>query len=218
MSAKKRIMCFGDSLTWGWIPTEEGAPTTRYDLAERWTGAMLERLGAEFEIVEEGLSARTTNIDDPTDPRLNGSAYLPSALASHLPLDFVIVMLGTNDTKSYFHRSAYEIATGMSVLLGQVGSSSGGIGTPYPAPIPMLVAPPPLESMPHPWFQGMFEGGQEKTREMAKHYAALADFFKIEFVDAGEFIRTEGVDGIHFTAQNNRDLGTAIADKVVSIL
>lgn len=218
MSNQKRVMCFGDSLTWGWIPTVEGAPTMRYDINERWTGAMLANLGDDFEIIEEGLSARTTNLDDPTDPRLNGSAYLPSALASHLPIDYVVVMLGTNDTKSYFHRSAYEIATGMSQLLIQVGQSTGGVGTTYPAPIPILIAPPPLEAMPHPWFQGMFEGGQEKTREMAKHYAALADFFKIEFINAGEIIRTDGVDGIHFTTENNLDLGKSVAEKINSIV
>ena len=50
-------MCFGDSLTWGWIPVAEGAPTLRYPFAERWTGAMAAQLGAGFEIVEEGLSA-----------------------------------------------------------------------------------------------------------------------------------------------------------------
>jgi CRP-like cAMP-binding protein len=44
---------------------------------------MAAELGEEFEIIEEGLSARTTNVDDPTDPRLNGAAYLPAALASH---------------------------------------------------------------------------------------------------------------------------------------
>jgi len=76
------------------------------------------QLGDGFDIIEEGLSGRTTDVDDPTDPRLNGSTYLPSALASHLPLDLVIVMLGTNDTKSYFHRTPFEIAMGMAKLLG----------------------------------------------------------------------------------------------------
>ena len=58
MTETRRIMCFGDSLTWGWIPVAEGAPTLRYPFAERWTGAMAAQLGAGFEIVEEGLSAR----------------------------------------------------------------------------------------------------------------------------------------------------------------
>jgi lysophospholipase L1-like esterase len=113
----KRIMCFGDSLTWGWNPIESGIPIERYSKEKRWTGILASELGPEFEVLEEGLSGRTTNLDDPTDPRLNGANYLPSALASHLPLDLVVLMLGTNDTKSYFHRSPFEIAAAISSVL-----------------------------------------------------------------------------------------------------
>lgn len=218
MTDKKRILCFGDSLTWGWVPIAEGAPTSRYPFEERWTGAMAQSLGDDYEIIEEGLSARTTDLDDPTDPRLNGSAYLPSCLASHLPLDLVIIMLGTNDTKSYFHRSPYEIATGMSKLLGQVASSAGGFGAIYPAPQAMIMAAPALAHMPHPFFQGMFEGGHEKTKELAQQYADLADFFGVAFLSAGDHISTDGVDGIHLTAEANITLGRAAADKVRSTL
>ncbi|MGY3129714.1 lysophospholipase L1-like esterase [Bradyrhizobium sp. USDA 4503] len=213
----KRILCFGDSLTWGWVAVPEGSPTTRFPYAERWTGAMAAKLGPDYEIIEEGLSARTTSLDDPADPRLNGSAYLPSAIASHLPLDLVILMLGTNDTKSYFRRTPYEIAVGMSKLAGQVLTSGGGVGTVYPAPKVLIVSPPPLADLPDPWFQGMFEGGREKTVELAKQYRSLAAFLKVDFLDAGSVISTDGVDGIHFTAKNNADLGTALAEKVADI-
>lgn len=81
---------------------------------------MASRLGSGFEIIEEGPSARTTNLDDPADPRLNGSACLPSALAGHLPLSFAILMLGTNYAKSVFLQTPYEIANGMYKLLGQI--------------------------------------------------------------------------------------------------
>lgn len=217
MAEKRSILCFGDSLTWGWIPVSESAPTYRYPFEQRWTGAMSARLGDGYQIIEEGLSARTTSVDDPNDLRLNGSAYLPSALASHLPLDLVILLLGTNDTKSYFHRTPYEIANGMSKLVGQVLTSAGGVGTPYPAPKVLVVAPPPLAPMPDPWFEGMFAGGYEKSKELAKHYAALAAFAKVDFLDAGQFVRTDGVDGIHFSAETNIKLGNAIAEKVEAI-
>ena len=36
----KNIMCFGDSLTHGWVPVAEGVPTTRYDADVRWTGVL----------------------------------------------------------------------------------------------------------------------------------------------------------------------------------
>jgi lysophospholipase L1-like esterase len=214
---QKSILCFGDSLTWGWIPVEDGSPTRRYPYQERWTGAMAAHLGDTCRIIEEGLSARTTSLDDPNDARLNGSAYLPSAIASHLPLDLVIVLLGTNDTKSYFRRTPYEIAMGMAKLVGQILTGGGGIGTPYPAPKALVVAPPPLTGMPHPYFQGMFEGGLEKSKQLARQYRDMADFMKVDFLNAGDFITTDGCDGIHLTAQNNKDLGKAIADKVKEI-
>ncbi len=178
---------------------------------------MAARLGPDYEIVEEGLNARTTTIDDPVDPRLNGSAYLPTAVASHLPLDLVIVLLGTNDTKSYSRRTPYEIAVGMSKLVGQVLASGGGMGTVYGAPQVLVVAPPPLAPVADPWLEAMFEGGREKTVELAAHYRALADFMKVDFFDAGTVISTDGLDGIHFSAKNNVDLGSALAGKVLEI-
>jgi len=130
----------------------------------------------------------------------------------------VIVMLGTNDTKSYFRRTPYEIANGMAKLVGQIAGSAGGVGTPYPAPKVLVVAPPQLTPMPHPFFQGMFEGGHEKTAALATQYRAMADFMKVAFFDAGSVISTDGCDGIHFTAQNNHDLGKALAAKVTDLL
>lgn len=214
---ERRIMCFGDSLTWGWVPVIEGAPTTRYPAEVRWTGVLRAELGEGFVVIEEGLSARTTMLSDPTDPRLDGSAYLPSALASHLPLDLVILMLGTNDTKAYFHRTPFEIVAGMSKLVGQVLGSAGGVGTIYPAPQVLVVAPPPLTPMPHAYVQSLFGGAHEKSAQFGKLYGDLADFMKVHFLDAGKVISTDGVDGIHFTKDNNRDLGKAIAAKISDI-
>jgi len=214
----KTVMCFGDSLTWGWVPADGTAPTTRFDPDVRWTGVLAATLGEGWAVIEEGLSARTTNIDDPTDPRLNGAAHLPMALASHLPLDVVILMLGTNDTKSYFGRTPFDIATGMSVLAAQVLGSAGGVGTVYPAPKVLVVAPPPLGSIPDPWFQMTFDGGREKSRQLAEAYRAMTSYMKIPFFDAGSVITTDGSDGVHFTEANNRDLGVALADEVRRIV
>ncbi|AQA02817.1 hydrolase [Mycobacterium sp. MS1601] len=214
----RRILCFGDSLTWGWIPVEEGVPTERFPRDVRWTGVLADLLGDRYEVIEEGLSARTTTAEDPADPRLNGSQYLPSCLASHLPLDLVILMLGTNDTKANFGRTPFDIATGMGVLATQVLTSAGGVGTSYPAPQVLIVAPPPLGELPHPWFDLVFSGGREKTAELARVYSALASFMKVPFFDAGSVISTDGVDGIHFTEANNRDLGVALAEQVRALL
>ncbi|WP_255424163.1 MULTISPECIES: hypothetical protein [unclassified Asaia] len=32
----RHILCFGDSLTWGWMPVPSGTPSTRYAGPESW--------------------------------------------------------------------------------------------------------------------------------------------------------------------------------------
>ena len=68
-------------------------------------------LGDSVELVEEALSGRTTDLDDfeidlPSvhlkGATLNGAKLLSAILSSHLPLDLVIIMLGTNDLKTRF--------------------------------------------------------------------------------------------------------------------
>ena len=47
---------------------------------------------------------------------------------------------------------------------------------------------------------------------------AMATFMGVFFFDAGTVISTDGVDGVHFTAENNRDLGEALAPVVRDLL
>ena len=62
---------------------------------------------------------------------LDGAAYLPAAIASHLPLDLVVIMLGTNDLKAMYKRSPLRIALGVGELVDLVqtaGELDGGLG------------------------------------------------------------------------------------------
>lgn len=167
MHHKKSILCFGDSLTWGWIPGKEGSLADRYPYEQRWPGVMSSRLGDAYRIVEDGFSARTTNVDDPGDPRLNGSACLPASIASHLPLDLVILLLGTNETKSFLNRTPHDITCGMAELVEQVLTSGGDNGNSYPVPKCLVVAPPPLTPKPHAYFQRLFGSGYKNRRSLA---------------------------------------------------
>ncbi len=92
------------------------------------------------------------------------------------------------------------------------------VGTAYPAPQVLVMAPPALAPTPHPWFQLIFGGSQEKTAQLAQVYSAMASFVKVPFFDAGSVISTDGVDGVHFTEQNNHDLGVALSEQVRGLL
>ncbi len=66
--AARRILVFGDSNTWGWIPVERGYPTTRYAAGERWPGVAQAALG-------ERLRDRRGSLERPDDgPRGPGRA------------------------------------------------------------------------------------------------------------------------------------------------
>ena len=47
-----------------------------------------------------------------SEPWKAGLGYLRPCLNTHKPIDFVIMMLGSNDLKRMFHASAQEIADG----------------------------------------------------------------------------------------------------------
>jgi lysophospholipase L1-like esterase len=222
---RKRILVFGDSNSWGFVPRTAIEPTTRYDASVRWPGVMAARLGSAVELVEEALSGRTTDLDDPQMDlpsmhlrglTFNGAKLLPAILASHLPLDLVIIMLGTNDLKARFNRSAQGIALAALGLARLIEECKGGVFTVYPAPQVLLVAPPPLGTKfydPEQW-----AGSHEKSRELSsalKEATAAAD---LPFLDAGEIIATDGVDGIHLTPEAHLKLGEAVAKKVFLVL
>ena len=103
-----RVLCFGDSNTHG-TPADD-PEYVRLGPDVRWTGRLQRLLGDEYEVIEEGLSGRTTDVDYVDRPHCNGRTYFPAALMSHHPLDFVVVMLGSNDFKTCFGRSAPTIA------------------------------------------------------------------------------------------------------------
>ena len=52
---KKRILCYGDSNTWGFI----GGLRTRFDEDTRCTGRLQNLLGSDYAVVEAGLNGRT---------------------------------------------------------------------------------------------------------------------------------------------------------------
>ena len=217
----QRVLVFGDSNGWGWVPIEEGVPTTRHAPEDRWPEVMQAELGDSYEVVVDALSGRTTDVDDPTAPMdgaaLNGAEYLPAAIAAHLPLDLVVIMLGTNDTKAQFGRTPFRIALGAGHLVETVQASGdmfGGGWYDYDAPEVLLVAPPPMG--PQTVFSETFEGdvGVARSEGLAPAYQAVAEAAGARFFDAGSAISTDGVDGVHFTAEAQRTLGEAMAEQV----
>src|SRR5262245_55715080 len=61
----RTVLCFGDSNTHGQIPGR--GPLERYRRDQRWGGVLEKNLGPGWQVIEEGLSGRTTVRDDPIE-------------------------------------------------------------------------------------------------------------------------------------------------------
>jgi lysophospholipase L1-like esterase len=200
------IVAFGDSNTWGYDP----ATGVRFPRAQRWPSVLQRELGADFEVIAEGLNGRTTVHDDPIEPYRCGADALPACLMSHAPLDLVILSLGCNDLKKRFSVSAFDIAEGAARLIfltRAYGQSADGR-----PPRILLVAPPPFAKLTN--YSEMFEGGSEKSVLLGQRYRDIAERESVAFLDAGQVIRCSDLDGIHYEVDQHELLGLAVAEAV----
>lgn len=208
---KKRIVCFGDSNTWGY----NAADGSRYGEEVRWTGRLQKLLGEEYTVIEEGHNGRTTVWDDPVENRLAGLTYLWPCMESHSPFDLLIIMLGTNDTKTYFNVQAKSIAEGAGRLVKLAQQSDFGIGK--KAPKVLLVSPVRIEASDH---AGHIFGRQaaEKSEGFSQAFQEVAEEFGCYFLDAAQFAAPGAVDGVHLDEAAHEKLAGAVCGKVKGIL
>ena len=202
----KTIVCFGDSNTWGY----NARGGDRFDRGYRWPNVLAETLGEGYEVIAEGQCGRTTVVEDLIEGPKRGRDYLLPCLDSHNPVDLLVILLGTNDLKHRYGLSAWDIAQGAGVLV-KIAQSSG-FGPNGGVPEVLLLAPPPIAKL--TGFADMFEGAAEKSRELGRHFAAVAEELGCQFLDAGKVVRSSDVDGIHIEPEEQVKLGRAVGAEV----
>lgn len=218
MKNMKRILCYGDSNTWGHNP-EPKDNDFRYGDDERWTGILQKELEGKAKIIEEGLCGRTIMYDDPTAPDRNGSKFLNCCLQSQQPLDLIIFMLGTNDIRHIFTPSVKEIAMGMkNLVLEAKNPGAYWVGN---VPEILVIAPAPIrEEIASSDFYGLYdEESLEKSKKIASEYEKMfLDMNGVHFFDAGSVAEISLEDCIHLSKKGHQALAHAIYKKVVEIL
>ncbi|HJP96480.1 MAG TPA: SGNH/GDSL hydrolase family protein [Candidatus Saccharimonadales bacterium] len=208
----KTVLCYGDSNTWGQTPDKTGR---RRPANVRWTGVLQDGLGPDYDVIEEGLSSRTTDLDYAKKPGRNGRTYLEPCLDSHAPLDTVILMLGTNDFKIEFNRSTEEIAEAIRrliLLIQEKTAKYDGNSAKIVLVSPILVdgnAPRIKE-----WYAAYYDAKSvQKSQELASALQKVAEAANCYFVDAAQMAKA-GEDGIHFDEKSHQVLGELLAQQL----
>ena len=200
----KSVLCYGDSITWG----RNANDGTRFPFEQRWPGVLQDRLGSDYHIIEEGLGGRTVVTESWAQPHRNGRELLHPLLESHAPLDWVIILLGTNDCAPMHHLNVGAISFGITTMLWDIAKSAAGPGA--AAPRRLLVSPPHFGTL-SPFMALFYRGAEETSRGLASAYATVAEACGARFLDAATVVPPSPSDGVHPDATGHRQLGEAIA-------
>jgi lysophospholipase L1-like esterase len=217
---KKRIVCFGDSNTWGYIPGGAG----RYDENTRWTGVVQNALGSDYQIIEEGMNGRTSMFDDPWYPHRNGYRALDTILITKKPLDMFVIALGTNDVKAV--KTAFGVRQGVSFIVSELLAANERLKYSDPIPVfengPKILVLSPIhvrsdiaQINPDTYFGDVWG----ESYHFAEQFARIEERFPgVCVLDSAKYAEPSVVDGVHMDAESHKSLGLAVAAKISEML
>lgn len=222
----KRILVYGDSNTFGWV-YDPKVGVTRLPVEKTWARVMADKLGAGYEVEVNALGGRTISRDQPTGTGsgsripgslFNGMTALPAVLSENLPLDLVIVMLGTNDAKAQFKTTAHQLADDLARMTELIRGDGWGGKTPYSSPQVLLIAP--IYQPDDTAYGEFFKGAHAITKALPESLRRKAAEIGAEYLNAGDFVTgvPAQMDRVHMSEEQHRLLGLGVANKVKAIM
>lgn len=183
----RRLLCFGDSNTYGYDPRSYLGG--RYAADIRWTGILNALPG--WEVLNQGQNGREIPV---RDGELEQMDHL---LSQSGPVDAMTVMLGGNDLLQHPSLSAEAVAERMECLLERILTHPVFHENPKGL---LLLAPPPM--VPGAW---VTEGRlTAESARLGTCYGALAQRLGISFADSGQWNVALTFDGVHFSETGHR--------------
>lgn len=200
----KRILCFGDSNTWGYNPLDG----SRYSKNIRWPGAMESALGNGFIIIEDGFNGRTASDISTGDSQTNGVRWINESVHRYIPLDVAIISLGLNDVFDNRGISLRFIADGISKIIQILRSAQKSSG--YNSLKIVLMTPVTVNTS----FEGVefYELELNKASALPGLYTDISIKEKCLYFDTSRFIKGSSTDGTHLEAEMHLLLGNRLAE------
>lgn len=180
----KKVLCFGDSNTYGFVPSTFG----RYDKNTRWTGI----LANNFEVIEAGANNRTA---------LESIKLLPEYIKTNP--DIVILAIGINDTQFQHNLSETDIKNAIEKLVDMI----------LPTRV-ILVTPSVLTEnvLNSHIFSTMFDKTSiEKSKNLPEIYAEIAKTKFCQILDLNSIVEPSQIDGLHYEPEEHKIIAEKLA-------
>lgn len=177
-----KILCFGDSLTWGYTPEGD-----RYQ--HPWPSVLQECRNSD-EVINAGMPGRTACF----------SQVDLTGLLERCHPDFTILMLGSNDLSLYCGHSVKQVISD----LGDLGTTAQKYGK------VLMLAPPLISPEVDPQW-GYDQNIPAQMQELVKEIHNLTQKEEWLFFNTQNVVHPSVPDGLHINAESHRKLGKAIA-------
>ena len=91
-------------------------------------------------------------------------------------------------------------------------------GIDYQPPKVLLVTPVPIHSVGRDDLDHMFFDVEERSQALAHYYEEVANRYQIEYLNPGNAVETNELDGIHYSAKGHAAMAELMEKKVREIL
>ena len=204
--AVPRILLYGDSLVYGKISGQNG----RMPADKRFSGRLQALFGDEAEIIEEGLRGRMLVGENQFFPERDGLAQFGPIIGSHLPVDVLVIFLGTNDCNAGGEVSEARFLEAYRQYLQKLRNWAAFLNVPEPKVV--LAAPPTINEQ---HFDDAMKkvfgaGGATRADRLPVIIAACAQQLGTVYFDSSLVCKPAPGDGIHLDEANNQTLASAL--------
>lgn len=199
-----KILCYGDSNTWGYVPNVDGyskdAVMRQYDAQDCWWYPLMK----DNDVIVDGLCGRCIAHENKWLKNRNASLTIVDDIQNYKDLDLIIIQLGTNDCKSEYGDSVGDICDNLEKLLVCIKEqSNAGI----------IIISPSCIREDTKITQKYYIGALEKSITLNKGYQELADKIGCGFISGAKL--EVGEDGEHLTKSGHRKLGEMVASFLI---
>ncbi len=202
----KKVICFGDSNTFGFNPKDG----SRYCPQVRWTSVLGSILGEGYEIKEEGCNNRTGFVPNPDGIIQSGQTCLRSCLNKHNNFDIFVLALGTNDLQCLFSIDENVVLNGLKSLTAQVRQVS-------PDSKIIIIHPVILsEDVLNGYFSFQFNKEsislsmwiQDLFRQFGKNESCV-------LLDINQHVSPSSIDGLHYSEDSHKIIAKLVANAIL---
>lgn len=200
----KKILCYGDSNTWGYRP----ADGSRFSKDIRWPSLMSRYLNDDYRIIEEGLNGRSALNLYPGYDAANGIDCIKKIIGKHVPVDIALIFLGLNDIFAAPDEPLWKITSAIEEIAEIIKNADSS--SRFHSPEIILIGLP--EIVLDPDGAQFYEIAINKIHALSQLLAQSAHKKGYHFIDIGGKIKTSPLDGTHLDESEHRKLAQITAD------